>query len=774
VAAFEHLIISYADVAYQYQTNTADYVDKSHAAYYGRAGSPLTSPMHSVGISTLSQALRIAATRTREECGGVTPMEWRNARNASWQTTLLGLGNEVGQVVSMTHPDIPGARGTCNVTGATATWESGDVWTYAGTANGDTELINKAILIGGAEVTITAVAGDGSTITTNPAPPSGTGLAFHVITMCFRVQKWSLKKDWSVQLEGQTVTASMYDLDVGPKPVDVAPAPPSPTFYAVPAAPVWAPYQVQASASDALFPGEWTFDSDQEYVPLADGTAQASLIVTGKLPVNEFSATGAGAPGVGLVGQASTGGSLPAMVTLYVAICAIDSSGLPSVPSSILVLGTSVTGTDSFTLANITWPAVTGLASFVLFVASQDDLICEQLTGALTPTGNGTTYSPSSITFSGPLTRSTWAMPSPYVAKVRVKAKLLRHSGVVGASVTSVSSNTIVSSDMVDTSATPFNAAGRVLSIIGRPNASTPFASFHVTAHVPATGTLTLDRDPTGIVLPGDAFAIRFKADSLNAQPAEVTSVNDNGCKNSLNAYGGMGVVAGVGVEVGNLIRVIGNTGRGQPPSTITANTATGLTFQPALLMDETSVWIVEGPTWAFQADSTSIDNASPLTPVTLSVPTANFIKQPMLIGGFTVDVNGNESPDGDAPIREDWIYGAAGNNASPGATLQVDGTLAIGSNQAPPLQLNANRTPSAVLALVRTAPTGAGLTVNINVGGVLWMALTIAAGNVSAQATSTQLMASGAIAGSASVTLDITAVGTTVPGSDLSVFIYL
>ena len=294
-------------------------------------------------------------------------------------------------------------------------------------------------------------------------------------------------------------------------------------------------------------------------------------------------------------------------------------------PSSILVLGTSVSGTDTFTLANITWPAVTGLASFVLFVASQDDLICEQLTGALTPTGNGTTYSPSSITFSGPLTRSTWAMPSPYVAKVRVKSKLLRHSGVIGASVASVSTNTIVSNDMVDTSATPFNATGRVLSIIGRPNASTPYASFNITNHVPATGTLTLDRDPTGIVLVGDAFAIRFKADNLNSMPASVTTVNDNGCKNSLNAYGGMGVVAGVGVEIGNLIRIIANTGRGQPPSTITANTATGLTFQPALTMDDTSVWIVEGPTWGFQADSTSIDNASPLTPVTLSVPTGEL-----------------------------------------------------------------------------------------------------------------------------------------------------
>ncbi len=110
-AAFEHLVISYADVAYQYQANTAEYCDKTHAAYYGRAGSPLTSQMHSVGLSTLSQALRIAATRTREEIGGVNATEWAAARVATWGTTLLGLANEVGQVVSITHPDVPGGTG---------------------------------------------------------------------------------------------------------------------------------------------------------------------------------------------------------------------------------------------------------------------------------------------------------------------------------------------------------------------------------------------------------------------------------------------------------------------------------------------------------------------------------------------------------------------------------------------------------------------------------------------------------------------------------------
>ena len=190
--------------------------------------------------------------------------------------------------------------------------------------------------------------------------------------------------------------------------------------------------------------------------------------------------------------------------------------------------------------------------------------------------------------------------------------------------------------------------------------------------------------------------------------------------------------------------------------------------------MDATSVWITEGATWQFTGDSTEIDNASPLTAATLTIPASNYTHQPMVIAGFTVDVNGNESPDGDAPIREDWIYGAAGSNASPGVTLQVDGTLAIGSNLCPVVALNTGWAPESVVVYLKTGPTGAGVTCNINVGGTLWMTLTVPAGAESVAATTAQLTAAGPLTGGASITLDITAVGTTVPGADLSVFIYL
>jgi hypothetical protein len=449
----------------------------------------------------------------------------------------------------------------------------------------------------------------------------------------------------------------MYDLDVGPKPVDVAPSPPPPIFYAIPFGPVWAPYQIQAAANDALFPGEWTFDSDQEYNTLSDGSQQAVLLITGNLPVTQFSPTGAGAPGIGQILQGTTGGSMPPAASLRVAICAMDSNGLPSVPSNIVIVGTGILGTDTFALQNITWPAITGLATFALFIGLQDDLICEQTTGALTPTGDGTAYTPNSISFGGPVARSTWALPSPYVSRVRVKAKLLVHSGVAGIGVTGLATNTVICAWMVDPTGT-FDPTGRILSAIARPNGATPFASFNITAFNKTTGAMTVDRDPTGILLIGDAVVIRFVGTSLTSNPTLVTQVTDTGCQNITSGYGGMKP----GAEVGNLIRIIKGTGRNQPPSTITANTPTQLTFQPPLLMDITSVWIVEGPTWAYQADSSAAGNASPTTPTTISVPTENFILQPMLIAGFTVDVNGLESPDdGDAPIREDWIYGSLG-----------------------------------------------------------------------------------------------------------------
>jgi hypothetical protein len=700
-AAFEKLVLSFADVAYAYQANTAEYCDKSHAAYYGRAQSPLTSQMHSVGCSTLSQALRIAATRVREEIGGINPTEWRSARVATWGTTLLGLGNEVGQVVSITHPDVPG----------------------------------------------------------------GTGK--------FRIQRWSLRKDWSVQIEAQTVTDSMYDLDQGPKPADVTPAPLPGLFYPIPLGPAWAPYQVQAASWDALFPNEWTFDSNQTYTILADGSALANLIITGKLPVNQFS-PGAGAPGIGSSLRSTTGGSLPANTTLRAALCAIDSDGRPSPPSNIVLICTGQQAGGSFTLDNITWPAVAGLACYVLFVGAEDGQICAQATGNLTP-GENNTYTPGSITFGGPLARSTWALPSPYVSKIRVKGKRIAHSGIIGAPVTAVNApNQIVSSWLIDTEhLTSFNPVGRVLSIIGRPESSAPFLNLTITAYDSATGTLTVS--PQAVVTGrqelsvqvDDVFVIRYKADAENS--ATPTQITDSGCQN-VEYPDGMAP----GSEVGNVLRVIAGTGRGQLRK-ITGNTPTQLSWDLPLVLDQTSVWIVEAPAWDYTGDSTTINNADSLRAVTLNIPTDNYIDQALLVAGFTVDVNGNESGDGDVPLREDWVFGAEGAGKVAGFTLPANGVLGIQADAAPAFYLAKDFTAGAVKAYLKSAPLGSALVLSIYIGAGSdpWMTLTIPAGSKSAAATAAQIDGAETIPANTNIRLAITAVGTVYPGADLSVFVY-
>jgi len=353
---------------------------------------------------------------------------------------------------------------------------------------------------------------------------------------------------------------------------------------------------------------------------------------------------------------------------------------------------------------------------------------------------------------------------------VRIKAKPGLNHGIVGVGVDSVSAGTITCGGMIGaTIGAGASWVGRAVSVIGRQTGSSPYASYTITAFNSTTGALSVTPNPVGTVLAGDAIVIRNKADAPNT--GTYTSITDSGYVNSLeNTSLGL-TVNGL---VGSLIRVIKGTGRGTPPRKIIGNTATSITWDLPMQMDATSVWITEGATWQFTGDSTEIDNASPLTAATLTIPASNYTHQPMVIAGFTVDVNGNESPDGDAPIREDWIYGAAGSNASPGVTLQVDGTLAIGSNLCPVVALNTGWAPESVVVYLKTGPTGAGVTCNINVGGTLWMTLTVPAGAVSVAATTAQLTAAGPLTGGASITLDITAVGTTVPGADLSIFIYL
>lgn len=177
---FEKLTIEFADTEYLFQKNTVDYTDQDYALRNNRVVNPRASQFGLIGCSTKSQAARIAVCRVREELGGVGVEEQKNARIASWGTTILALDTEAGQVVGLFDNDVP--------RGANA----------------------------------------------------------------FRIQSWTLNRDWSIAIKAKTVTASMYDLTQGTTPIDT-PVTTQPTQTQIDTGPPPAPlFSAQVAPDDAM------------------------------------------------------------------------------------------------------------------------------------------------------------------------------------------------------------------------------------------------------------------------------------------------------------------------------------------------------------------------------------------------------------------------------------------------------------------------------------------------------------------------------------------
>jgi len=120
-------------------------------------------------------------------------------------------------------------------------------------------------------------------------------------------------------------------------------------------------------------------------------------------------------------------------------------------------------------------------------------------------------------------------------------------------------------------------------------------------------------------------------------------------------------------------------------------------------------------------------------------------------------------------------LFGArAAGGFSSALVLDVQGTLAIGSDLCSRASLLQDAAARAVKAEVKHAPVGADLTAEIYLGTTLWMTLTIPAGSTTVMASQAQIDTAPVITAGTNVRVDLTAVGTTFPGGDLSVFIYL
>ena len=625
VPTFEDLTIDFADVAYQYQANTAEYIDKDHAAYYDRTGSPLAKRMHSLGCPTFNQALRLAMVRTREEIGGINrnvsglnngnltnidPTEWAQSRIVNWQSTILGLTTGIGQITSITHPDLP-------------------------------------------------------------TSPDAAALSAPANTSYFRVESLKVKKDWSIEMQGRTVYADMYDYTVGPKAPNVASVPnPASLTYAAPLG-QWAPYYRQAPSADALFPNEYSFGLSQTALVLADGGQIADLSITAEQTVNTFIA-GCGAPVItaGTITQAAGSTNLKAGQILAIAIAGTDGSGHMT-PASPVILVTVLADGNSVTINDIQWPPFSGITNWVLFASDHVDLICAQDTGSGTPSSitlGVQTGLPSGAS-QGLAWRSSWALPNANSQQLLLRVNKVVHAGVVGAPVTAVSGSTITCPNTIDTSNTD-NWAGRKLMVIGRPEGEAPYESWNITAFNAATGVFTLDRSAADIEV-GDVIIVCFLGGQT--QPDAFTVV-DIGISNAGNFDPNTGLSTPHSglvykdpadpsynqtiIEDGNILRVIAGKNRGFL-ATVRLNNATSWKLDQPYTTDATDVWIFEAPNSLYSNPSSTAGTASAETLSQFSVPSANFLEQTLYVTGYTVASDGTVSSDGENPGRLIYLFGS-------------------------------------------------------------------------------------------------------------------
>jgi len=110
---FNYLTGSFKDQEYKFADNSVQIYDEDHAKFIGGATAPLYNKANIslIGAPGKSQVARIVTTRLREELGGITAAQRRDARMVNFKTTVLALSVNPGMVCSMTNTDMPAGVG---------------------------------------------------------------------------------------------------------------------------------------------------------------------------------------------------------------------------------------------------------------------------------------------------------------------------------------------------------------------------------------------------------------------------------------------------------------------------------------------------------------------------------------------------------------------------------------------------------------------------------------------------------------------------------------
>ncbi|WP_321471162.1 phage tail protein [uncultured Paludibaculum sp.] len=524
----------------------------------------------------------------------------------------------------------------------------------------------------------------------------------------------------------------------------------------------WCPDAEGPVANNSMVPfSDWTFSLAYDYWPNEDGSASAKLWVGGRLPVNVFSAD-VTPPFLGLQGTTSaTGGAIPGGATYWYSACAKDAQGGYSAPSRLMAVAIPAgTDTNTATVPVPYWDADT--TEWVLFGGRTPLRLSKQAEGS---------GQPASITVTA-YNEASAGIPDSEFNQMVLRVRRAVSSGCWTAPVTTVTASSIQVAVPSETGFTVDQWAGHDITLLGQRNANAkplPVWSARVAGNTEDTLALLSPAPDTAVIAPGDVVVMRFKP--IIGSDEIGNYIEDPNLANALNPEG-----LEPGAEKGRILFFIAGTAKGQSVK-IKDNTETRYYIEGTWLVepDASSRFIVLEPVWCVEQPQVAVNNST-VADMSMLLDVNNETGKALFVQAFTVDGGGDESSPADSPFREIYVFGDKGSGGYTGAAvyLAADGNLAIGSDLAPIITLHSSQRAVAVRAEVKQAPTGAALTFRVMLGAVLWMALTIPAGQTTIEATSDQLAAAADLAADTRIKLDITAVGTTSPGTDLTVTIFI
>jgi hypothetical protein len=417
---------------------------------------------------------------------------------------------------------------------------------------------------------------------------------------------------------------------------------------------VWLPNQEAPVSGNPLYgPTEYQFGIAQQYDVAADNTAIAKIVITGKQPINHFSAVQP--PFHDRQGtKATTGGAIAGGTQWFISICSTDAAGLLSTPSDPLCIVVVPTGTNTntVTVSGIVWP--TGAVGYHIFAGPDPFTMSSQGTQAAS--------TPASITLTA-MNTARYGMPDVEADHLRIVIKRVFHSGSLGTPISSRTATTIVSTGA---GWTVNQFANGIVSVLAKAGSTASIAplDFRIASNTADTLTISGAPDLTTILAVGDVFVIRSIATTFTA-----TTIGD---ANYVNSFAPSGLV--VNEEVGRLVRIIGGNGRGQHPRQVISNTSTVLTISPAfdVTPDATSVFIVEEANRQYPQDVTPIKNGKVDALTSIVTDTMNYDGQTYLVQVFVIDPEGAESVEYASPLREIYVFGNIGAGGGGGGSEQL------------------------------------------------------------------------------------------------------